>query len=185
MKRGERGFTLVEVSVASFLLLVVIGATLSALSSGRKASKRTLSSINVEEQAHALLNKIADEVRWASKIGEDTNGNDALDPGEDLNSNGRLEDDWLLLPNSIRFNARRMNGFQLPTTYALQGSTLLRINMTNPAGTMRSVAVAKNVSKFQVSEADGMIKFEVGIRVTAQDGTKAETEDAISIALRN
>jgi type II secretory pathway component PulJ len=178
------GFTLIEVAISASLIVVILGTAISTLAAGRQASKSTMQRIDVEDKLRQVLQTFANEVRWSSRTAEDSNNNNTLDSGEDSNGNNRFEDDWKLTPTSLTFNARHSSGFALPITYRLVGDTLQKVVMTSPT-TTTVTDMARGVTRFQVTEDRETVKVEVGITITATDGTTATSTQSVSVTPRN
>ena len=68
IRRGERGFTLVELSVAMSLMLLVSGAVLAALDSGTNAEHRASTRIDDEQSVRLVLAQFTRDVRNASTL---------------------------------------------------------------------------------------------------------------------
>ena len=178
------GFTIVEVLICSALVVVILGTALSTVSTGRKASKSTMQQIDVEDRVRQVLQSFANEIRWSSRVAEDTNNNNVFDDGEDVNDNNRFEDDWLLTANSVTFNVRDSSGFSLPITYRLSGDTLEKVVMTSLT-TRVVTALARGVTEFRLTEDKGTIKVEVSITLSSEDGTTATRKQSVSVTPRN
>lgn len=63
--RPRGGFTLLELSIASVVLLIVLGAMVRALTSGSSAFEEGTSVAEADANAQRLLDRIADELRDA------------------------------------------------------------------------------------------------------------------------
>lgn len=64
----QRGFTLVELSVAMTLMLLVSGAILAALESGTNAERRASTRIDDSQAVRVVLTQLARDVRNASRL---------------------------------------------------------------------------------------------------------------------
>lgn len=111
LRRGdgeEGGFTLVEMLVASVLLLLILTMTVTIVFSTSNTVNQTRTSIDLNEEARVALNRIARELREASAItavtnpapstsalatysGYQSNGNVSVTFNVDFNGDGTIE----------------------------------------------------------------------------------------------
>jgi len=107
---AKRGFTLIEVVVGSALLAVVAGVGLGMVLTGQKAYTSSSNQMYASVRASSVMNRILAELRMSTIKGEDVDDdNNAADlASEDLNGNGRIDDDWSLADgetaSTISFN---------------------------------------------------------------------------------
>lgn len=156
MRRAERGFTLVEVAFAGVLFTVLMGAVATAVATDTRAERVLLSDLVPEMKARIALEKIAGELRSASKYGEDPAGTGLYTAALDLNENGVLDANWNLEDKAadqptltfnrridIRFDESEVVSttvYSRAITYRLEGDRLVRETIvTNFAtGTVRA-----------------------------------------------
>jgi prepilin-type N-terminal cleavage/methylation domain-containing protein len=78
-RRGEGGYTLIELLVAMSIMLVVLGAILAGLESGTAAESRTSNRIDEEQGVDLVLAQFARDVRSATGLESSTNLPDEVD----------------------------------------------------------------------------------------------------------
>ncbi|MEE9127408.1 MAG: prepilin-type N-terminal cleavage/methylation domain-containing protein [Planctomycetota bacterium] len=182
----DAGFTLIEVLVASVIMLAILAGIGTTLLTGRQATQQTTTIISLDDTMRTVLRRISEELRSASRSAEDTNGNTALDPGEDTNANLRFENDWSLSANAVTFNRLRSDGtFSLPITYRLNGSTLEYVKMTTAAGAQIVTPIASSVTSFTVVEATSMITITLAISAPSGGGATLSRTESINVTPRN
>jgi len=106
----QRGFTLIEVIVGSAILAVIAGVGLGMVLTGQKAYASSSNQMHAATRANSVMERVLTELRMASIKAEDVDDDD--DAGdlttEDLNGNGRIDDDWSLADgdtaSTIAFN---------------------------------------------------------------------------------
>ncbi len=108
----ERGFTLLEIAVASVFMAMIFGTAAVGIATDTRVERVLTASLGPEMAARHALERLRSEISMAGIWGEDSNHNGALDPGEDLNGDGRLDADWDLSDGtadqtSLSFNQRR------------------------------------------------------------------------------
>ena len=101
---SERGFSIVELAMAIVIGGVIVSVLALSLKTGKNASTSLHAGLDLSESTRSCLRRIAEELRTASRQGEDANGNSTLDTGEDKNANGRLDADWAVTSSSIRLS---------------------------------------------------------------------------------
>ena len=107
----KRGFTILEMAVSAVILATISGTILALTATGQRLYTSSEHLAHASGRAKALIERMITELRQASFDGEDKNQNndpDDLD-SEDVNDNGRIDDDWSLADgetaNAIAFNA--------------------------------------------------------------------------------
>lgn len=201
----ERGFTIVEVVVASAIFLVFFGAAVVALIGDQRAERVLTAQIGPEMRARDALEGLSAELRMAGVRGEDRNDNGELDDGEDVNGNGRLDADWNLADGThdqadLTFN-RRIDAenheegtcasgvYSSPVRYLLDNGSLVRIwSRTDPdtAETKdeRNV-VAAGISGLRFSRQGNLVTVAMDVKLPPRV-YKTETRTiTTSIWLRN
>lgn len=180
------GMSLIEVVIVAAVFPVLVYAALSLVQSGQNLDRTVREKAVMMDKLRVTMRRMADELRASSRTAEDRNGNGTLDAGEDTNGNGRFEDDWLVSTNSIRFNRLNANGtYDLPVTYRLEGTDLLRDYFTSPTD-MHTVSVASNIAAFTVTlPSDETVTIAMTVQV-AQPGGAVDTESTtMTIQQRN
>ena len=139
----ERGFSLLEILIATGIFVFVVTAATMAVSQDARSLRVLGGHLGPEMKARAALDRVSAELRMASVWGEDRNHNLSLDDGEDTNDNGSMDSDWSLEEGAdpvsfITFN-RRMDAvdesgnivgsgiFSDAVTYRLEGDRLIRL----------------------------------------------------------
>ena len=149
-RAASRGLTLVEVTVAvaimSVVLLVAGSLAVSAQDEAAGAFTRTGEAVRAGEVADRLVR----ELQTAGFSGEDENGSGALDAGEDLDRDGRLDADWSLADaasaSDLTFNfVQRGWMWSDPITWRLAGDVLERVENGH------AVAMTRHVQEFTVT----------------------------------
>jgi len=132
MKRN-RAFTLVEIIVASAILTVIAGTGLALVMTGQKSYVSSSNQMQASTRAGAVMERMLSELRMASIRGEDLDEDDDVADltGEDLNGNGRIDDDWNLdsgdTASTISFNkVERAGLYSDIVTFAFANGELTR-----------------------------------------------------------
>jgi hypothetical protein len=164
-------------------LLFALGSTLNVTHRVSDSANRTM---DLSDALRRVLRRITEELRSATRFGEDRNKNKALDSEEDTNGNGRLESDWQVTSTSVTFN-RYMpsNVFSLPITYRLTGTNLERVVMQDPSGKTAVTVIARSVSAFEVSDAGGRISILLKITKPTPGGGTLSGERTAIVMPRN
>lgn len=184
--RMQRGWSMIELLIAMSIMLVVLTLVGNALLTGRKASKSTSIAIKLDEDLRTILGRITEELRVASRVGEDTNGNDILDAGEDTNGNGRLDADWNLTANSVTFNRRLPDlTYSLPITFRLNGDRIEHVVQTDPGGASITTPIARRVTEFAFSEGTSMVTITLGISVPVSEDANISRSQSVNVTPRN
>ncbi len=181
-----RGFTLAEVTTVMAILgfvFLILGMTLQT---GQQAAKQTNRDMDVTQDIRRTLRRMLEDIRTASRTGEDTNNNMVLDVGEDENGNGRLEDDWMLAVDKLTFNRLIPDGtFSLPITYKLNGEDLVREDLVNVGGAKASAVIVRWVKEFQVQEVGLKVTIRLEIRKRSADGSETREQRTVTVVPRN
>ena len=183
--RGEAGIGMVEVAIAGVLAVILLVAGTVILDRGQTATTQTLRILDVDSMMRTTLDDISRAVRLASRDGEDTNGNDSLDPSEDENGNGRFENDWAITASSITYNVRLASGYSLPITYRLNGDVVEKVVMMTPAGRTQTLVAARGVESFVVTDASPGVKIAMTVSAETPSGRTASRSDSITVIPRN
>ncbi|GAB4140184.1 MAG: hypothetical protein Fur0037_06650 [Planctomycetota bacterium] len=177
---SQRGYSMVELSIAMVIIPIILAAGIIALRMSSELGTTVVQGSASLQKLQSSLRRIGDELLCSGQLGEDLNDNMLLDPGEDTNNNARLERDWLVTANSIRFNRVQLDGtWSPPITYALLGDQLVRTWVT-PAGDTVSTTVASSVIAFSVLATDRKINISLSVGDAA-----APVSSSIAITQRN
>jgi len=129
-----RGFTFIEVIFAAAISTLICGGVLALSLTGSKIYTTSSNQMKSSTRAHGVMERMLVELRQASISAEDLdNDNDPDDIDvEDVNGNGRIEDDWSLADGasaqSLTVNLALGNGmYSDPITFRFDGSTLWRV----------------------------------------------------------
>jgi type II secretory pathway component PulJ len=200
----SRGFTVLEVTIAATLFLVMLGSAAVALSIDTKTEQVLNAQVSPEIAARTALERITTELRMAGVRGEDRNGDGVLNPSEDLNGNGVLDSDWNLedgtAQSTVTFNRRievrlsksevvAQSEYSRAVTYRLEADRLVRIAREVPPGETepritRSV-LARKIARLQFERSNAVIT--VTLDVTLPKGVyKSDIRTLeMSVRLRN
>ncbi|MHC4954311.1 MAG: PilW family protein [Planctomycetota bacterium] len=94
----SRGFTFIEVTIAAAIMTVVAGVGLTMMITGQRMYATSSHKMHASTRVNGVMERMLSEIRMASIRGEDFNNNDDIDDLdlEDINGNGRIDDDWSL-----------------------------------------------------------------------------------------
>jgi len=183
---SQAGMTLVEVVIVVLVTPILLGAAFMAMRGSSNAHEQASSMAVVTEKLRTTLRRVSDELRLSSVDAEDVNTNSALDAGEDLNNNGRLESDWAISTSSVTFNRMLPNGtYSLPITYRLNGTNLEREWMTDASGTRMTSVIATSVTSFTVLMAASKITIGITVSVNRPGGVVDTESSSVSVLQRN
>jgi len=152
MRKQNRGFTVVEIVVSSAILAVVAGVGLAMVMTGQKVYASSAHQMHASTRAGGVMERMLGDIRSASIRAEDLNDNDVPEDlaSEDLNGNGRIDDDWSLADgetaSAISFNMVGAKGLYTDKiTYRFDGEHLRRDLGSNPA-TVKTTIVSSDVT---------------------------------------
>jgi len=205
MRRGERGFTIVEMVLASTILIVLFGAAAVAMIGDQRAERVLTAQIGPEMRARDALERLATELRMAGVHGEDRNANGVMDEGEDVNVNGRLDADWNLADGTfnqaeLTFNRRidfenveegtsASGVYSSPVRYLLDGQSLVRIwSRTDPdTGETQEIrhVVASGIVGLRFSRTGDIVTVALDVRLPPRVYKTDKRTISTSIWLRN
>lgn len=181
------GFTLLEVviSLTITVLLLMVGVT-SLGPTEQDSTTSTKTWTDADDKLVRLGRQMVEELKCASFLGEDLNGNRLLDAGEDGNGNGRLDSDWRITPNSITFNRVLADGLlTLPITYRLVGTDVERVVMTSTAGTRTRALVALGAQAFAVAQNGNSVVLTARFQDRTRDGKTIARQRSFDLSPRN
>jgi type II secretory pathway component PulJ len=140
---SQRGFTVLEVAIASTLFVMTFGTALLAVCQDANAHKALSAHFGPELRARKAMEIMTSELRMAGIRGEDRDGDGILSDTEDINENFEFDANWNLADGakdqpSLTFNRRietRMSADEIAPsavysrgiTYQLEGNHLVRI----------------------------------------------------------
>ena len=192
----QRGFTFLEVALAAAIMTVVAGVGLSMMLTGGKVYSSGSNRMSASARANGVMERILAELRMASINGEDLDrDNDPNDlDAEDLNGNGRIEDDWSLpdaeTAEEITFNATRgSDNYSEPIRFFFDGERVYReAGVTNPERAL----LASDVTALTFTRQGRRITVnvvvqsgEVGKRQNGAEKDGAQTSLVRDVLLRN
>ncbi len=167
-RRRPAGFTLLEVVMSISLTATVLLAagSIAGVSIGSSSGIGTAAGLSVRVCESA--DKLARTLQSAGLLGEDANGNGAMDAGEDTNRNGRLDSDWSLADgasaSTLTFNVMSPTYYwSSPITFSVVNGVLLKTQ----DGV--SVDICHNVSALTFSRNGDLI--DILLTLTANDRT--------------
>jgi len=194
----ERGFTALEILVATVLFAVLLAGVSSALATDSQTSRLLLAHFGPEMRLGSALERICTDLRMAGEWGEDRNHDGAMQDGEDTNGNGILDADWSLADgtagqSSITFNRRldltdadgnlMVSGiFSRAVTYRISGTDLVREwRRTLPGGGVLPIrsTVASDVLALRFSRVGQLVTVELEVRLPesiSRTGQRTATE---------
>ena len=174
---SERGFTILEMSIAAAMLSMIFGAAAVAISGDKQTHRALVAQTGAEMRGQLALEKIAAELRLAGEWGEDRNHDGQLDEGEDTNGNGVLDANWSLVDGAkdadvLTFNTRiddRVEGetavsgiYSRKITYRLEEGGLIRewarTDLDEEVEVLRSV-VATGLSALRFSRKGSLVTY--------------------------
>jgi len=201
----ERGFTIVEMVLASAMFIVIFGAATVALIGDQRAERVLTAQIGPEMRARDALERLATELRMAGLRGEDRNDNGELDDGEDVNGNGRLDADWSLADGAtdvheLTFNRRidvenseagtAASGiYSGPVKYELDKETLVRTwTRTDPdTGNVQQVrhVVAAGITGLHISREGTLVTVSMDLKLPPRVYKTEKRTISTTVWLRN
>ncbi len=171
MKRRQRGLSLVEVVIASAIGAMVLTAGSLLLRNSFRDSNAAYIRDSLAIRCADSADQVVRELQLGTLVGEDTNGNHALDTAEDVNRNGRLDADWSLADGtaatSITFNAL-LGGWMWTEgiTYSVNNKGVL---LRREKGVDREIC--RNVSLFKVTRSGTMVDVDLTLSMRDRNGT--------------
>lgn len=184
--RRESGFTLVEMLIATAVIPIIFAAIYMTMTKVSSLQESAGGAITVTEKMRNALRRIADELRTSSSEGEDSNDNDVLDAGEDLNSNGRLESDWNISASSLTFNRMQPDGtYTLPITYQVKDKQLERILTIDTSGKTQTAILCRSVESFTVLAVSNKITISLMLSYPKKGGLTESLSSSITVLQRN
>ena len=180
----ERGFTLLEVLIATGIFVFIVTGATMAISQDARALRVIGGHLGPEMKARSALDRVSSELRMASVWGEDRNHNLVLDDGEDTNENGTLDSDWSLEDGGdpasyITFN-RRMDAvdesgtvvgsgvYSGAVSYKLEGDRLVRVWNTQVAPGVivtRRTTLAEGVLALRFKRSAEIVTVSIDVRL--------------------
>lgn len=133
MNHPSRGFTLVEVVLATAIFLAVMAMTMESLLTAQRYRGWSEQQDEVQERLDLVTNQMTRDIStsgWFFPQTEDVNGNGTLDVGEDLDGNGALSEVQYASVSADR--QMRYYPFVTANTAAARGSAF--VSRQDPAG---------------------------------------------------
>lgn len=200
----QRGFTILDVTLAAGLFAVLIGAAAASVIVDKRTERALTADFGPEMRAHRAVEGLAAEFRMAGIRGEDRNENGLLDEGEDMNGNGVFDADWNLaegatdqpsLAFSRRIDMRFDDGglkssgvYSRRIRYALENGTIVRVaEATAPDGTVRTIRseIAHGISELRFPRAGRVVTVAVDVTLPKGLYRYDRRSFSTSIALRD
>ena len=158
----------------------------SLVATGQEGSTKSDAWTEVDEKLSRLGRQIVEELKSASIVGEDINGNRLLDVGEDRNGNGRLDSDWRVTAESITFNRVLADGqMTLPITYRLTGTDIVRIAMNDTAGSRSRALVVHGATAFALAQNGNSVALTARFQGRTRAGKTIERQKIFDVTPRN
>lgn len=180
------GFTLLEMVISLTITVLLLVGLKSLAPTEQDGSTSTKTWTDVDDKLVCLGRQMVEELKCASMVGEDLNGNRVLDAGEDRNGNGRLDSDWRVTAESITFNRVLADGqLTLPITYRLVGTDVERIVMTSTAGSRTRALVARGAMAFAVAQNGNTVVLTAQFQESARGGKIIERKRSFDVSPRN
>jgi len=165
--------------------LVLVGLR-ALLAKEQDSSTPTKTWMDVDDKLVCLGRQMVEELKCASMVGEDLNGNRVLDAGEDRNGNGRLDSDWRVTAESITFNRVLADGqLTLPISYRLVGTDVERVVMTSTAGSRTRALVARGAMAFAVAQNGNTVVLTAQFQERTRDGKIVDRKRSFDVSPRN
>ena len=201
-KHTQRGFTVLEMVIATSIFLVLLGTAVVAISVDTRAGRVLVAQVSPEIAARTAMERMTTELRMAGIRGEDRNGDGVLQDSEDLNENGEMDSDWNLedgkSQDTLTFNRRIevqytkddevfQSEYSRAVTFKLDDERLVREATETINGVTRTttVVLARPVTRLAFSRDSAVIKVELDVRLP-KDVYKADTRTLImNVRLRN
>jgi len=199
----QRGFSLLEVSIAAASFVAVMGTVAASIVIDTRTHDAIVKQLGPEMKLSVALHRMVTEIRMAGVWGEDKNHNGALDDGEDINANGVLDADWSLADNasasSLTFNIRQddisHDGTILATgiystkvTWALEGGRLVRKQSrydVKGREYVNSSMMADRLASLTFTRTGGVIRIRAEVDVPAAGGKSIRHATETDVWLRN
>jgi prepilin-type N-terminal cleavage/methylation domain-containing protein len=179
------GFTLIELAISLAITGVMAYVVNTTILTMYRASGTTTREIDLTESLRVTMRPVSDELRSASRTGEDGNGNKTLEADEDRNGNGRLDADWNLTATSLRFNRYVGDGkYSLPITYRLNNGRIERVQMMDVTGRSITTSIARGVTSFKITDASPRVTIELEVD-RSKSGSTMRQAVSLSILPRN
>ena len=201
-KQAQRGFTVLEMVIATSIFLVLLGTAVVAIAVDTRAGRVLVAQVSPEIAARTALERMTTELRMAGIRGEDRNGDGILQDSEDLNENGEMDSDWNLedgkSQDTLTFNRRIeiqyeeddevfQSEYSRAVTFKLVDERLIREATETINGVTRTttVVLARPVTRLAFTRDNAVIKVELDVRLP-KDVYKADTRTLImQVRLRN
>jgi type II secretory pathway component PulJ len=182
----QAGFSLVELLLAGALVTILLLALTESVQSGQHASRTMNVTVDLTESLRRSVQRLSEELRTATRLGEDANDNAVLDPGEDGNGNGRLDADWAVTTQSLTFNRFLPNGLvSLPITYRLNGSDLERVATIDTTGNTVRAPIDRSLSGYTVADDGQTVTITIAITKVDAGGKTQTGQETVRITPRN
>lgn len=179
MKKDNRGFTYVEVALASLFGVLLIGAATMSLVQDARGSNTLLQEDVPTLSAQKAMETISEEIAMASFIAEDRDGDGLLSTSEDLNVNGVLDADWSLADgtssSTLTFNRRfdllfrsgerPSTAYSSAITYGLESGQLVRRTVHSATKRVLRTVLASNVKKLRFTRMGEMVHIDLVIEL--------------------
>ncbi len=184
--KHSRGFTLIEALIAATIFSGVLAASMGMAASGQTLQARSTHQMHASTRAHALLERMSVELRHASILAEDIDGDndpDDLDT-EDTNGNGQIDDDWSLADGetaeTLSFN-RALGGhlYSDRIAFRFDGQRVWRDGSTGP-----SIVLARDVTALTFTRQGKRITITIVVKSGVADDGSTGGRGGAQVSLR-
>lgn len=202
---SQKGFTVLELTLSAAFFVVLMGAAVTAMIGDTRAAQMLNATVSPEMRSRHALDRIVSDLRMASLLGEDLNGNGYLDKGEDLNENGVLDSNWNLPDGAVdqptlvfnrRIDLKDVDGnlvavgiFSRKVAYFVKDERLLRMWEATDFDTGKTVkhvdVLAERIAGVRFSRSGSVVKIHVDYLVRGYDGKMKTGTRGTAVALRN
>jgi type II secretory pathway pseudopilin PulG len=202
---NQKGFTVLELTLSAAFFVVLMGAAVTAMITDTRAAQMLNAAVGPEMRSRHALDRIVSDLRMASLLGEDLNGNGYLDKGEDLNENGVLDSNWNLADGVVdqenlvfnrRIDLKDVDGnlvavgiFSRKVAYFVKEERLIRMweaTDFNTGKTIKHVDVlSERVAAIRFSRKGTVVRINIDYLIRGHDGEIHKGTRGTAVVLRN
>lgn len=202
---NQKGFTVLELTLSAAFFVVLMGAAVTAMITDTRAAQMLNAAVAPEMRSRHALDRIVSDLRMASLLGEDLNGNGYLDKGEDLNENGVLDSNWNLADGAVdqenlvfnrRIDLKDVDGnlvavgvFSRKVAYFVKEERLIRMWEATDFETGKTIkhvdVLSERVAAIRFSRNGTVVKVDIDYLVRGHDGEIRKGTRGTAVVLRN